>query len=90
MKNWERVVALVWSASGKGLLTEETTWKAVVQTPKGKWDYLGIGLVEVMRKIVVAILNYRLAASIAYHNFLHGFWTGCGTGTFALDSKLVH
>ena len=31
----------------------------------------GISLVEVMRKVVTAILNCQLTASITYYNFLH-------------------
>ena len=44
---------------------------------------------EVMWKVVVAILNLRLAGSIAFHDFLHGFWEGRGTGTATLEAKLL-
>ena len=40
-----------------GDLAEVATWQAVVLIPKGKKDYPGIGLVEVMCNVVVAILN---------------------------------
>ena len=58
--------------------------------PKGKKDYRGIGLVEVMWKVVAAILNRRFTASIAYHDFLHGFRAGRGTDTVTLEAKLLH
>ena len=61
----------------------------VVLIPKGKKDYRGIGLVEVMWKVVAAILNRRFKASINYHDFLHGFRAGCGTGTATLYAKLL-
>ena len=67
MTNWEKVVDLVREAFGEGLVLEEATWQAVVLIPKGKGDYRGIGLVEVMWKVVAAILNLRLTASITYH-----------------------
>ena len=89
MDNWKRVMDLVQSAFREGNLAEEATWQAVVLITKGKKDYCGIGLVEVMWKIVVDILNIRLTASIAYHDFLHGFWVGCGTGTATLGGKLI-
>ena len=54
-------------------MAEEATCQAVVLIPKGKGDYRGIGLVEVMWKVVAAILNCWLTASITYHHFLHGF-----------------
>ena len=51
-------------------LTEESTWQVVVLIPKRKKDYRSIGLVEVMWKVVAAILNHWLTASITYHDFL--------------------
>ena len=68
---------------------EEATWQAVVLIPKEKTDYRGIGLVEVMWKVVAAILNIWLTASITFHNFLHGFRAGRGTGTPTLEAKLL-
>ena len=55
----------------------------------GKKDYRGIDIVEVIWKVVVAILNRRLTASIIFHDFLHGFREGRGTGTAALEAKLL-
>ena len=56
---------------------------------KGKKDYRGIGLVEVMWKLVAAILNFRLTASINFHDFLHEFRAGCGTGNATLEAKML-
>ena len=61
----------------------------MVLIPKGKGDYRGIVLMEVVWKVVAAILNFRLAASITYHDFLHGFRLGSGTGTATFKSKLI-
>ena len=87
--NWTRVMDLFQSPFREGKLVEEATWQAVVLITKGKKDYRGIGLVEVMWKVVAAILNCRLAASITYHDFLHGFWAGRRTGTATLEAKLL-
>ena len=65
-------------------------WKAVVLIPKGKKDYRVFGLVEVMWKIVAAIFNCQLTASITFHDFLHSFRAGRGTGTATLEVNLVH
>ena len=43
-----------------------------------------------MWKVVVAILNRRLTASITFHDFLHGFWAGHSTGTATIKAKLLH
>ena len=61
----------------------------MVLITKGKTDYRGIGLVEVMWKVVAEILNCRFTASITFHDFLHGFWAGSGTGTATLEAKLL-
>ena len=76
--NWGRLADLVYTAFREVILVEEATWQAVVLIPKGGKDYHGIGLVEVMWKVVAEILNCRLTASITYHDFLHGFWEGRG------------
>ena len=87
MMNWERMVALVREAFMEGLMAEEALCQAMVLIPKGKGDYRGIGFVEVMWKVVAAILNIRITSSITYHYFLHGFWESCGTVTTTLDVK---
>ena len=40
-------------------------------------------------KVVAAILNRRLTASITFQNFLHRFRAGCETGTATLEAKLL-
>ena len=54
----------------------------------GKY-YRGIGLIEVMWKVVAEILNQRLTASITFHDFIHQFRVGCGTCTTTLKAKLL-
>ena len=52
------MVELVHIEFGEGRLAEEAMWQAVGIIPKGKKYYRGIGLVEVMWKVVAAILNF--------------------------------
>ena len=61
----------------------------MVLIPKGNQEYWGIRLVDVMWKVVAAVLNRRLTTSITYPNFLHGFRVGRGTGTATLKAKLL-
>ena len=84
------VVNLIKTAFREGKLAEEATWQAVVLIPKRKKDYRGIGLMEVMWKVLAEILNRRLTASINFHDFLHCFRAVCGTGTATLKAKLLH
>ena len=87
--NWWMVLDLIQTAFQEGKLAEDATWQAVVLIPKGKKDYQYIGLVEVIWKVVATILNFRLTASITFHDFLHGFRVGCGTDTATLEAKLL-
>ena len=88
-ENWERVVELVQTAFRDRDLAEEATWQAVVLIPKGKGDYWGIGLVEVMWKVRAVVLNCCLTSSITFHDVPHGFREGRGTGTATLEDKLL-
>ena len=44
---------------------------------------------EVMWKVMAAILHRQLTTAITYHDFLHGFRAGRGTGTATLEAKLL-
>ena len=70
-------------------MAEETTWQAVVLISKGGKDYRSIGLVEVVWKVVAAILNRCFTSSITYHDALDGFRAGRGTGTATLEANLL-
>ena len=89
VENWARVVEIIQTAFRDGDLAEEATWQVVVLITKKKKDYRGIGLVEVMWKVVAAILKRRFTDSITYHNVLHGFWASSGTDTATLEAKLL-
>ena len=56
---------------------------------KGGKNYHGIGLFDVVWKAVTVLLNFCFATSITYHESLHGFWSGRGTGTTSLEIKLL-
>ena len=73
----------------EGKFANEEMWQVVVMIPKGRQKYRGIGPVEVMWKVVAEILYLRLTSSITYHNFLHGFRAGRGTGATTLEAKLI-
>ena len=83
------MVELVQTAFRDGDMAEEATWQAVVLIPKGKGDYRGISLVEVMWKVVAVILNHRFTSSITFHDVLHGLRAVRGTGTATLEAKLL-
>ena len=61
----------------------------MVLIPKGKGGFQGIGLVEVIWKLLTIILHRRLTTGIKLHDVLHGFQEGRGTGTATLEDKLL-
>ena len=69
---WGKVVELTQTEFRDGNLAEEATWQTVVLIPKGKGEFRGIGLVEVIWKLLTLILHRRLTM-IKLHDVLHGF-----------------
>ena len=58
--------------------------------PKGDIrDFWDIGLVEVLWKAVTSLLNQYLSTAIMFHDMLHGFQAGSGTGTSTSEAKLI-
>ena len=67
----------------------EATWQTVVLILKGNKEYRVIGLVEFMWKVMAEILRRRLTNAITYHDTLHGFRAGRGTGNATLEANLL-
>ena len=88
-ERWGKVIDITQTAFREGKLVGEAMWQTVVLIPKGKMEYRGIGLVEVTWKVVSVILNCRLTTGITFHDALHGFQEGRGTGTPTLEVKLL-
>ena len=86
---WGKVVEITQTVFREVNLAEEATWQTVVLIPKGKRNFRGVGLVEVTWKVVAVILYLRLTAEIKFHDALHGFREGRGTGTATLEAKLL-
>ena len=87
--NWMKVVAIVKAVFQDGTLAEECTWQKVFLILKGKGYFQGIGLVEVLWKEIVSILNCRIIAAIYFHDTLHGFRAGRGTGISDIESNIL-
>ena len=83
------VVELVHTAFQDRFLAEEATCQAVLLILKRVDEYPGIGIMEMVWKAVAVILNRLFTSSITYHNSLHGFWAGRGTGTATLEVQLI-
>ena len=69
-------------------LTEELPQNTMILTQKGRWGYRGIGLVEVIWKMTIFIINTRLRVAVYLFDALYGFQQGRGIVTETLYSKL--
>ena len=87
--NWQKFVAIMQEMFRDGTMDGECMWKTVTLIPKGKRKFWGIGLVEVLWKYFVRLLNRRITSAIKYHDVLHKFSAGCGMGITTLEAKLL-
>ena len=61
----------------------------LVLIPKGKADTLGIRILEVVWKVVEAVIDTHIKSVVQFHNVLHRFHAGRGTGTAIMELKLT-
>jgi hypothetical protein len=88
VENWEKVLELVRLAF-TGEIPEAFCHGILVLIPKGASDqYRGIALLEVVYKLVSSIINRRLTNTVKFHDAVHGFRVGRGTGTAIIEAKL--
>ena len=88
-RRWEVVVQLVQVMFRYGTVPEEIAWVKMVLVLKGKREYRGLRIVEVLWKVCSVVVNCRLKRSVVLHDALCGFREGIGTGTETLDVKLA-
>jgi hypothetical protein len=69
-------------------LPTELSWSVVVLIPKGSVGCRGIGLLEVVWKVVSSIIDIQLKNAIQFHDSLHGFRTQRGTAAATIEVKL--
>ena len=62
----------------------------MVVIPKGGvTDFRGIDLLDVLWKVISGIINCQISSSTQFHDALHGFCAGRGTGNTTLEEKLI-
>ena len=64
-------------------------WIILVLIPKRTTGRRVIGLLETLCKVVEALIDTHLRASLRLHNVLHGFRYRRGTGTVIMKLKLT-
>ena len=61
----------------------------MVLIPKGTIYTWSIGLLETLCNVVEALIDTRLHASIQFHDILHRFRAGRGTGTAIMELNIA-
>ena len=71
-----------------GTVPEKIAWEMMLLITKGKGEYRGIGLVEVLWKVFAVMVNCQLKRSVVLHGTLHGCITVRGMGRRSLKKIL--
>ena len=85
---WRMFVKLIQTVWNTGSIPPQMLWMSVVLLPKGGGDYRGIGLLEPFWK-AIEILMVQSLQVVQFHDCLHGFLKGRGTGTATIEAKLA-
>ena len=65
----------------------ELGWTLLVIIPKFGTYTQGIGMLEVMWKVVEGVIDTLVKSEVQFHDVLHGFHAGRGTGTAIMELK---
>ena len=60
-------------------IPEELVWAALVLNPKGNADTWGIGILEVVWKVVEAVIDTWIKSVVQFYDVMHCFCAGRGT-----------
>ena len=85
---WNCLFELVSTCYTTGELPNELTWAIMVLLPKSDGGIRGIGLLDIIWKLLAAIVDNQCKV-IPLHDCLHGFCAYRGTGTAIIELKLA-
>ena len=88
MDLWLCLVYIVQHMWSTGEIPQELGWTVLVLIPKGTTDTWGIGLIETMWKVVEALIDTCLRASLHMHEILHGSRARIGMRTAIMELKI--
>ena len=89
MERWMYLVEIVQPMWRTGDIPQELGWTLLFLIPKGTTNKWVIGLLETLWKVVEALTDNFLRASLQLYNILHGFRSGRGIWTAIMDLKLA-
>jgi hypothetical protein len=86
---FELLMELVVTAFESGELPQACNVAVLVLIPKpASNEHRGIGLLEVVWKLISSVINGRMKAAINFDDSIHGFREQRGTGTAIIQQKL--
>jgi hypothetical protein len=85
---WDLLVRLLQHVYATGNIPTSLTYAVVVLLPKSDGGHRGIGLLEVIWKVLMSVIDVRMKTTITFHDALHGFRAKRGTGMAVFEAKL--
>ena len=85
---WELVVSLVQVMFTEKTVLEEILWVTVVLLPKGKGEYMGIRIVELLCNVRSVVVHCWLKRVAVLHDALRVFREGRWIGTAMLEANM--
>ena len=73
-----------------GYVQMELVWNVLLLIPKGNVYNWGVGFLEVVWKVVDAVIDTLIKSVVQFHDVLHGFCAGRWAGTAILELKQDH
>ena len=67
----------------------DISWTTLVLITKGNADTRGEGVIEILWKLVEAIIDTRINILVMFHDTLHVFCASRGTGTDIVDLNMA-
>ena len=87
---FSKLIKIIQTCFATGTLPKALHISTLVLIPKpNSRDYRGIGLLEILWKLMTAIIDNRLRSTIKFQDEIHGFRKARGTGTATLCNKLL-
>ena len=84
-----KLVELVQFMWWHGTIPTYLVFIILILVPNGNRDTQGIRLLEVLWNVMEAVIDTRIKKAVVFHDFLHEFCAGRGTGKFIIDINLV-
>ena len=72
-----------------GSIPKELGWTVFILIKKENTDTWGVGLLEVVLKVAEVVIDTQTKSVFQFHNVIHEFCAGGGSGTTIIELKLA-